>query len=115
MEARVGSEAYLEASRDTIFRNTFADIDRMLKSWARAAAPASNSNATMSAISTISRISSIAGCVKPPLFIQFMLGMLGGIGADPENLLHMKRIADQLFGDSYRLVGARRRPPPDAR
>ena len=36
-----------------------------------------------------------------PLFIQFVLGILGGIGADPDNLTHMKRIADKLFGDSY--------------
>ncbi|MCF8467060.1 MAG: 3-keto-5-aminohexanoate cleavage protein [Sneathiella sp.] len=41
------------------------------------------------------------GLVKTPLFIQFVFGVLGGIGADPENLMHMKRIADKLFGDSY--------------
>ena len=42
------------------------------------------------------------GLVSGPLFIQFVFGVLGGIGADPENLTHMKRIADKLFGDSYR-------------
>jgi 3,5-dioxohexanoate:acetyl-CoA acetone transferase len=41
------------------------------------------------------------GLVKPPLFVQTIFGILGGIGADPENLVHMKRIADKLFGDSY--------------
>ena len=41
------------------------------------------------------------GLVKAPLFIQFVFGVLGGIGPDPENLTHMKRIADKLFGDSY--------------
>ena len=41
------------------------------------------------------------GLVSGPLFIQFVFGVLGGIGADPENLAHMKRIADKLFGDSY--------------
>lgn len=40
--------------------------------------------------------------VKPPLFVQTIFGILGGIGADPENLAHMKRIADKLFGDQYR-------------
>jgi uncharacterized protein (DUF849 family) len=40
--------------------------------------------------------------VKGPLFIQFVLGILGGIGADPDNLSHMKRIADKLFGADYR-------------
>lgn len=39
--------------------------------------------------------------VTGPLFIQFVFGVLGGIGADPENLIHMKRIADKLFGDDY--------------
>ena len=41
------------------------------------------------------------GLVKPPLFIQTIFGILGGIGADPENLTHMRRIADKLFGDQY--------------
>lgn len=39
--------------------------------------------------------------IKPPFFIQFVFGVLGGIGADPENLQHMKRIADKLFGEDY--------------
>jgi uncharacterized protein (DUF849 family) len=41
------------------------------------------------------------GLVSGPLFIQFVFGILGGIGADPENLAHMKRIADKLFGADY--------------
>ncbi len=41
------------------------------------------------------------GLVSGPLFIQFVFGILGGIGADPENLIHMKRIADKLFGDDF--------------
>ncbi|TIM51708.1 MAG: 3-keto-5-aminohexanoate cleavage protein, partial [Mesorhizobium sp.] len=41
------------------------------------------------------------GLVSGPLFIQFVFGILGGIGADPDNLVHMKGIADKLFGDSY--------------
>ena len=42
------------------------------------------------------------GLAPAPLFIQFVFGVLGGIGADAENLIHMKRIADKLFGDDYR-------------
>lgn len=38
---------------------------------------------------------------KAPIFIQFVLGILGGIGADLENLVFMKRTADKLFGDQY--------------
>jgi len=41
------------------------------------------------------------GLVRAPLFIQFVFGVLGGIGPDPENLTHMKSIADKLFGDTY--------------
>tara|TARA_R110002096_G_scaffold319292_3_gene513525 strand:+ start:417 stop:1343 length:927 start_codon:yes stop_codon:yes gene_type:complete len=41
------------------------------------------------------------GLVQGPLFIQFVFGVLGGIGPDPENLTHMKHIADKLFGDTY--------------
>ncbi|MBE7637778.1 3-keto-5-aminohexanoate cleavage protein [Sneathiella sp. P13V-1] len=41
------------------------------------------------------------GLVQKPLFIQYVFGVLGGIGADPENLIHMKRISDKLFGDDY--------------
>ena len=41
------------------------------------------------------------GLVKPPLFVQTIFGILGGIGADIENLAHMRRIANKLFGDDY--------------
>jgi uncharacterized protein (DUF849 family) len=41
------------------------------------------------------------GLAKPPLFVQTIFGILGGIGADHENLVHMRRIADKLFGDQY--------------
>ena len=41
------------------------------------------------------------GLVKPPFFVQTIFGILGGIGPDAENLLHMKRIADKLFGEDY--------------
>ena len=41
------------------------------------------------------------GLIEPPFFIQFVFGVLGGMGADPENLSHMKRMADKLFGDDY--------------
>ncbi|NIP76311.1 MAG: 3-keto-5-aminohexanoate cleavage protein, partial [Xanthomonadales bacterium] len=42
------------------------------------------------------------GLVKPPLFVQTIFGILGGIGADEENIMHMRRIANKLFGDDYR-------------
>jgi uncharacterized protein (DUF849 family) len=50
------------------------------------------------------------GVVQPPLFVQFVLGILGGIGPEAENLMHMKLTADRLFGDAYRwsVLGAGR-------
>ena len=68
---------------------------------AKRTAPASNSNAT-----TSGHLYNLAhfldrGLVRPPLFVQTIFGILGGIGADQENLVHMKRIADKLFGDDY--------------
>jgi uncharacterized protein (DUF849 family) len=41
------------------------------------------------------------GLIKPPFFVQTIFGILGGIGPDPEDLLHMKRTADRLFGNDY--------------
>ena len=50
------------------------------------------------------------GLVKPPLFIQSVFGIRGGIGPHPEDVLHMKRTADRLFGDAYQwsVLGAGR-------
>jgi uncharacterized protein (DUF849 family) len=54
--------------------------------------------------------------VKPPLFIQTVFGLLGGIGAHPEDVMHVKRTADRLFGDLYRwsVLGAGRNQMPVA-
>ena len=65
-------------------------------------ASASSSSATTSATSTTWRISSTCGLVKPPLFVQSIFGILGGVGADEENLMHSRRIANKLFGSDYR-------------
>src|SRR5207253_7284147 len=56
------------------------------------------------------------GLVKPPLFVQSVFGILGGIGGHPEDVVHMKRTADRLFGDQYRwsVLGAGRNQLPIA-
>src|SRR5260370_33387 len=41
------------------------------------------------------------GLVKAPLFIQTCFGLLGGIGSHPDDVMHMKRTADRLFGNNY--------------
>lgn len=92
--------SYLEESSDRIFKNTFADIERILTTCAE--------NGTRFEIECydIGHLYTLAhfvdrGLVKPPFFVQSVFGILGGIGAHPEDVMHMKRTADRLFGDAY--------------
>jgi uncharacterized protein (DUF849 family) len=92
---------HLEASRDAIFRNTFKDIEHILKELGEGCGTRFEFECY-----DIGHLYTLAhfldrGLVKPPLFVQTIFGILGGIGADPENLMHMRRIADKLFGDAY--------------
>ncbi|PLP61186.1 3-keto-5-aminohexanoate cleavage protein [Mesorhizobium loti] len=92
----------LEATRHTIFKNTFADMETILDKLGRGCGTRFEFECY-----DVGHLYSLAyfrdrGLVQGPLFIQFVLGILGGIGADPENLLHMKRIADKLFGGDYK-------------
>jgi uncharacterized protein (DUF849 family) len=92
---------FLEASRDNIFRNTFKDIEYILKELGEG-----HGTKFEFECYDIGHLYSLAHfldrkLVKPPLFVQTIFGILGGIGADPENLMHMRRIADKLFGDAY--------------
>lgn len=93
-------QPYLEGSRDRIFRNTFADIEYILRTCAE--------NGTRFEIECydIGHLYTLAhfverGLIKPPLFVQSVFGLLGGIGPHPEDVLHMKRTADRLFGNDY--------------
>jgi uncharacterized protein (DUF849 family) len=88
--------AYLEMTRDFIFRNTFKDIEYVLKTLGEGCGTKFEFECY-----DIGHLYNLAhfldrGLVKGPLF-----GILGGIGADVENLMHMRRIADKLFGDQY--------------
>jgi uncharacterized protein (DUF849 family) len=92
---------HLENTRDFIFKNTFTDIERLLKDLGEGCGTKFEFECY-----DVGHLYNLAhfldrGLVKPPLFVQTIFGILGGIGADPENLAHMKRIADKLFGDSY--------------
>ena len=99
----------LEKSRDLVFKNTFQDIETILK--------IGNSNGTRFEFECydISHLYNLAhfvdrGLAKTPLFIQSVFGLLGGIGGHPEDLMHMKRTADRLFGHDYQwsILGAGR-------
>jgi len=93
-------QPYLAASDDRIFKNTFKDIATILESC--------RENETRFEIECydIGHLYTAAHFVdrrllKPPLFIQSVFGIRGGIGPHPEDVLHMKRTADRLFGDAY--------------
>ena len=100
---------YLEGSKDLIFRNTYADIEAVLTELS-----ANDTRYEFECYDT-AHLYNLAhfvdrGLVKPPFFVQTVFGILGGIGAHPEDVLHMKRTADRLFGRDYRwsVLGAGR-------
>jgi uncharacterized protein (DUF849 family) len=106
---------YLEGSKDRIFKNTFQDIENILTTCAE--------NGTRFEIECydIGHLYTLAhfvdrGLVKPPFFVQSVFGILGGIGPHPEDVAHMKRTADRLFGDQYQwsVLGAGRHQLPIA-
>lgn len=91
---------HLENSRDLIFKNTFADIENILE--------LGNANGTRFEFECydVSHLNNLRhfldrGLVRAPLFVQTVFGILGGIGADPEDLMHMHRTAARLFGDRF--------------
>lgn len=92
---------HLEATRDVVFRNTFKDIEYILETCYE------NNTRFEFECYDISHLYNLAhfverGLVKPPFFVQSVFGILGGIGTHPEDVIHMKRTADRLFGDAYR-------------
>jgi uncharacterized protein (DUF849 family) len=92
---------HLEGSRDRIFRNTFADIEHILRELGEGHGTKFEFECyDVGHLYTLKHFVD-RGLIKGMLFIQFALGILGGIGADPENLTHLKRIADKLFGNNY--------------
>jgi uncharacterized protein (DUF849 family) len=105
----VWEKPYLEGSHDLIFRNTFRDIARILESCGghgtRFEIECYDIGHLYTAAHFLDR-----GLLKAPLFIQSVFGIRGGIGPHPEDVLHMKRTADRLFGDDYQwsVLGAGR-------
>ena len=100
---------YLEGTRNLIFRNTFQDIEYVLKTC-----EGGNTRFEFECYD-IAHLYNLAhfldrGLVKPPLFVQSVFGILGGIGTHYEDVVMMKRTADRLFGDKFRwsVLGAGR-------
>jgi uncharacterized protein (DUF849 family) len=97
------------SNKDILFRNTFGDIEHILTTCAEA-----NTRFEFECYDTAHlynlRYFLDIGLVKPPLFIQTVFGIMGGIGSHPDDVMHMKRTADRLFGADYRwsVLGAGR-------
>ena len=108
-------QPYLEGSRDRIFRNTFADIERILKTCAENGTRFEIECYDIGHLYTLSHFVD-RGLIKAPFFVQSVFGILGGIGAHTDDVVHMKRTADRLFGDAYHwsVLGAGRNQMPIA-
>ncbi|MGE4371551.1 MAG: 3-keto-5-aminohexanoate cleavage protein [Xanthobacter sp.] len=97
------------SNKNIIFRNTFGDIERVMETLG-----ANGTRFEFECYDTAHlynlKYFHDAGLVKGPLFIQTVFGLMGGIGAHPDDVLHMKRTADRLFGENYRwsVLGAGR-------
>lgn len=92
---------YLEGTRDAVIRNTFGDIEKVvellgLRFGTRFEFECYDVSHLYTPAHFLDR-----KLIKPPLFVQTIFGILGGIGADPENLIHMRSIANRLFGDEF--------------
>jgi uncharacterized protein (DUF849 family) len=106
---------YLEGSRDRVFKNTFSDIEYILTTCAGNGTRFEIECYDVGHLYTLRHFAD-RGIVTPPFFIQSVFGILGGIGAHAEDVAHMKRTADRLFGDDYRwsVLGAGRNQLPVA-
>jgi uncharacterized protein (DUF849 family) len=106
---------YLEGSRERIFRNTFADIEYILTTCAENGTRFEIECYDIGHLYTLAHFAE-RGIVKPPFFVQSVFGILGGIGPHPEDVAHMRRTADRLFGSDYRwsVLGAGRNQMPVA-
>lgn len=93
---------YLESTKDFILSNTFFQIERGMSELGDLGTRFEFECYDVSHLYNLSHFAQ-RGIVKPPFFIQCIFGILGGLGADYENLIHMKATADRLFGDDYYL------------
>ena len=106
---------YLESSRDRIFRNTLGDIEYILTTCAENGTRFEIECYDIGHLYTLAHFAD-RGLVKAPFFVQSVFGILGGIGTHPEDVAHMKRTADRLFGNDYHwsVLGAGRAQLPIA-
>ena len=94
-------EPHLEASRSGFFKNTLADIEYILTTCSENGTRFEVECYDIGHLYTLNHFLE-RGLVRPPLFVQSVFGILGGIGTHPEDVMQMKRTADRLFGNDYR-------------
>jgi len=92
---------FLAMTNDFIFKNTFKDIEYVLKNLGEGQGTKFELECY-----DLGHLYNVAhfvdrGLIKPPFFLQLIYGILGGAGAELDNLVHMNRVADRLFGDDY--------------
>lgn len=92
---------HLEGSRDLVFRNSFQDIEYVLETCYGAGTRFEFECYDTSHLYNLAHFAD-RGLVKPPFFVQSVFGLLGGVGTHAEDVMHMKRTADRLFGEDYR-------------
>lgn len=100
---------YIEKTKGNVFKNSFEDIEYILKTCAETGTRFEFECYDTAHLYNLAYFIDV-GLVKPPFFVQTVFGILGGIGTHPEDISHMKRTADRLFGDNYKwsVLGAGR-------
>jgi uncharacterized protein (DUF849 family) len=93
---------YLEGTKDFILSNTFLQIERGMRDLGALGTRFEFECYDVSHLYNLAHFAE-RGLVDPPFFVQCIFGILGGIAADHENLLHMRATADRLFGNDYYL------------
>lgn len=91
---------YLEGSRTGMFKNTLADIERILRDCKESGTRFEVECYDIGHLYTLAHFID-RGLIEPPFFVQSVFGILGGIGAHTEDVIHMKRTADRLLGDQF--------------
>ncbi|MEJ0023287.1 MAG: 3-keto-5-aminohexanoate cleavage protein [Alphaproteobacteria bacterium] len=105
----------LHGSYDRVIKNTFADVEKILVTCAENGTRFEAECYDVGGLYTLAFFAD-RGLIKPPFFVQTVFGILGGIGSHPEDVMHMKRTCDRLFGKDYQwsVLGAGRNQMPIA-
>lgn len=91
---------HLEKSRDLVFKNTFADIEYILRACSENGTRFEFECYDTSHLYNLAHLAD-RQLARPPFFVQSVFGLLGGIGPDAEDMMHMRRTAQRLFGESF--------------